>query len=127
MPGITYTGKKDAWSWGSQLSATYRTGTNNKGYRWGHRWNTTGWVARQWLGWLSTSLRLDYHDWRGIRGDDDDLNRAVVPTADPDLRAGRRLDLLSSHRMRTQITIVLFDTNRNIDRMYQDHSCISFY
>jgi hypothetical protein len=95
LPGITYTGKTDAWSWGAQALATIRTGTNNKGYRLGNRWEATGWVARKWLPWLSTSLRLDYEDWSNIHGDDDGLNPRVVPTADPNLRAGRRLDVLA--------------------------------
>ena len=94
LPGITYTGSRKAISWGSQLRGTLRTGINSKGVRWGNRWGATGWLGWEFAPWVSTSLRLDYQDWRGIRGDDDDLNRGLVPTADPDLRAGRRLDLL---------------------------------
>lgn len=94
LPGVTYTGKSEALSWGAQILATYRTGTNNKGYRWGHRWGATAWLARPWADWLSTSLRLDYASWRNIRGNDDDLVRTLAPTADPDRRAGKRLDLL---------------------------------
>ncbi len=94
LPGITYTGFAEKWSWGSQLRATWRTGLNNKGYRLGHGWGATGWVARSFAPWLSSSVRLDYRDNRNYRGDDDDLIRGLIPTADPDRRAGRRLDLL---------------------------------
>jgi hypothetical protein len=94
IPGVTYTGQTDDWSWGGQFLFTYRLGTNRKGYKWGNEWETTSWVQRRWLSWLSTSLRLDYQDWRDIRGRDDDL-ALIVPTAYPNLRGGERLDLLA--------------------------------
>jgi hypothetical protein len=93
IPGLTYTGRIDDWSWGGQALLTYRLGENRKDYKWGHEWETTGWVQRRWLPWLSTSLRLDYREWNDIRGRDDDL-ALIVPTAFPDLRGGERLDLL---------------------------------
>ena len=93
-PGLTYTGRADAWSWGAQSVGTIRTGNNDEGYRLGNRYQVTAWGARDWTPWVSTSLRLAFGDWKNIRGDDDSLNPQVVPTADPDLRAGRRLDLL---------------------------------
>ncbi|MBW2244028.1 MAG: transporter [Deltaproteobacteria bacterium] len=93
LPGATYTGAWEKITWGSQILGTLRTGINRKGYRLGHRFGTTGWLGLALAPWVSTSVRLAYQDWRGIRGDDDDLNRNQVPTADPDLRAGRRLDL----------------------------------
>jgi hypothetical protein len=94
LPGITYTGMSEHWSWGGQLRGTLRLGRGDEGYRWGHRFGATAWVQRPWLDWLSTSLRLDYQRWGDIHGDDDRLNPAVVPTADPNLRAGERIDAL---------------------------------
>ena len=43
---------------------------------------------------MSFSLRLDGQLWTDIHGHDDRLNAAMVPTADPKRRAGRRTDLL---------------------------------
>jgi hypothetical protein len=51
-------------------------------------------VARKLLSFLSTSVRLDGQLWGNISGADPQLNPRLVPTADPDLRAGRRLDIL---------------------------------
>ena len=38
-------------------------------------------------------MDLDWQHWGGISGADPDLNPGIVPTADPDLRGGERLDL----------------------------------
>jgi hypothetical protein len=94
LPGVTYSGRHSAWEWGAQASGTIRLGRNHRDYRLGHRWAVTGWVSRELTPWLSTSLRTDYQDWNDIEGDDDGLNPRLVPTADPELRGGRRLDLL---------------------------------
>ncbi len=91
LPGITYSGRREAWSWGSQVRATIRTDRNRHGYRRGHDWGVTGWLARDFGSWLSGSLRLDYADTQNFSGDDDEFMPAVVPTADPNRRAGRVL------------------------------------
>ncbi len=120
LPGVTWTGQREAWSWGAQASGTLRTGTNRKGYRLGHAVDVTGWGAVRLLPWLSTSLRLDWTRWGDIRGDDDALNPRMVPTADPDLRGGQRLDLLlglnllgrgglvKGHRLALEVGIPVF-------------------
>ncbi len=94
LPGVTYSGHRGRWGWGSQLRGTLRTGRNRKGYRLGHGWGASAWLARELVPWLSLSGRLDYRDIGNVSGDDDALNPRLVPTADPDRRAGRRLDLL---------------------------------
>ena len=63
-------------------------------YQLGNRGELGLWVARNFASSLSTSLRLRGELWGNIHGADDRLNPAMVPTADPDLRAGRRVDVL---------------------------------
>ncbi len=92
--GLTYSGQGGAYSWGGQALGTYRFGNNRNGYRLGHEYEASAWGARRLASWLSTSLRLAWQQWGDIRGDDDDLVKTLVPTADPDLRAGKRLDAL---------------------------------
>ena len=62
----------------------------------GNRFMVTGWGARQWLDWLSTSVRLDAYLWENIDGADPKLAHALrmrmVPTADPARRGGERVD-----------------------------------
>lgn len=94
FPGITYLGQTENWSWGGQAMGMIRLGENDNEYTLGNRYLQTGWVARRWTEWLSTSARLDWQIWGNIDGADPDLNPAVVPTADPDRRGRQRLDLL---------------------------------
>jgi hypothetical protein len=92
LPGLTWNGDFGRFRLGGQLRGVYRIGRNREGYRLGHRAMATGWAAVEIVPSLSASLRLSYDQWWDIVGDDDDLIDEMVPTADPDLRAGRRVD-----------------------------------
>ena len=92
-PGITYLGQSDNWSWGAQANTVLRLGENDRGYSVGNRYQLTGWTARKLNDNLSLSLRLDGETRENYDGADSALNPAVIPTADPDLRGGTRLDL----------------------------------
>lgn len=94
LPSATYTWQGEAWSFGGQLGATLRIGENDNDYTLGNKFDATGWASHQWQPEVSTSLRLAFSSWKDIDGADPALNPAMVPTADPDLRSGERLDLL---------------------------------
>jgi hypothetical protein len=100
LPGITYLGQKNDWSWGTQFHAVVRLGENDNDYTLGDRFALTGWVLRRWTEWLSTSARLDGQIRGDIEGSDPDIasvnmmGMRIVPTADPGLRSGERIDLL---------------------------------
>ena len=93
IPGITYTGKSERWSWGAQLTGTVYLDENDNGYRVGDRFEGTAWVQRLWLDWLSTSVRVKGSTWGNYAGADPTLSPSMIPTADPDLRGGDRIDL----------------------------------
>jgi hypothetical protein len=93
LPGVTWNAQFGNWSAGAQALGTIRMGRGGEEYRLGHRFETHLWGARMWAPWLSTSVRLGWRAWGDIEGKDDRLNPAVVSTADPNLRDGRRLDL----------------------------------
>ena len=93
-PGLTYLGQGDPWSWGTHLGATIRIGENSEHYSLGDEWVATAWGARRLTEWFSTSVRLEGRGWGDIDGADPELNAMMVPTADPNRRAGKRLDLL---------------------------------
>ncbi|MGH0029878.1 MAG: transporter [Myxococcota bacterium] len=93
LPGLTYLGRGDDWSWGAQAMGTIRTYQNSERYKLGDRVDLTAWLARPWTSWLSTSARVGWSWWGNIRGADPDLNPFAVPTADPDRRGGWRLEV----------------------------------
>ena len=94
LPGISYLGQTENWGWGVDGMATIRLGENDRDYTLGNRYHLSGRLDRKVTDWLSASVKIDGQIWENIDGADPDLNPAVVPTADPDRRAGERVDLL---------------------------------
>lgn len=96
IPGLTFVQTKADWSWGAQALYTIRTGSNDNGYTLGNRLEATTWVAKRLAKSTSLSVRIKAMDWDNIDGSDDKLMLppTAVPTADPNLRAGKRVDAL---------------------------------
>ncbi len=93
LPGITYTGSTNNWSWGAQGLVTIHPGRNRIGYALGNQYDVNVWGARKIFDWMSASLRFHYSIWQNIDGRDSSLVPAMVPLADPNSRGGKRLDL----------------------------------
>jgi hypothetical protein len=94
LPGLTYRGQTDRWSWGAQASGVVRLGFNTLGYKLGDQVDMTTWVSRLWTNRLSTSARIDGNIWGNIAGLDNRLDPALAPTNSTLLQGGRRVDLL---------------------------------
>lgn len=82
-------------SWGYQASGLIRLGENDNGYTLGDRFEATFWGAIAANDTSSGSIRFGYSNWGDIDGTDSKLGvpPGMAPTADPDLRAGQRIDL----------------------------------
>ena len=93
LPGISYTGYKNYYSYGAQANAIFRLNSNNVGYKLGDSYNLTAWAARKLNDAFSLSYRVNYTITESIKGTDKDLNLAMSPSHDS-LSGGRRLDLL---------------------------------
>ena len=93
LPGITYSGRTDDWSWGGQFGAIVRIGENSEDYMLGNVYTASVWGARRWVDWLSSSVRLTGEAVENIDGADPRLNPLQAPTADPKRRAGNFVDL----------------------------------
>jgi len=91
LPGITYLGEREDWSWGAQALGVVRLGTNSNDYRLGHRADLTAWAAYQWSAWVSTFARVGTHCWGDINGADPGIS-LVAPTGDPRRRGGARFE-----------------------------------
>jgi hypothetical protein len=87
IPGLTYVQLYDSWSWGAQGLYTLRTGTNDNDYTLGNRLSLSAWIAKKLVQSTSLSFRLNGHDWNN-------MPMPTVPTKDPNLRAGTRIDAL---------------------------------
>lgn len=94
LAGITYTNNNQKNSWGTQAEATVRLNDNDRDYRLGNRFAISSWYSFGINEKNSTSVRIKIEDWGNISGADADLNPMMVPTAETDLRAGTRADIL---------------------------------
>ncbi|MDF1658204.1 MAG: hypothetical protein P1U58_11375 [Verrucomicrobiales bacterium] len=91
-PGVTFLGQNGNFSWGSQLLGTVRLGENNENYSLGDDITANIWGALKLSDSVSTSLRLSGTSWGDIDGRDP-LIAGPVPTADPSIQGGERIDL----------------------------------
>lgn len=93
-PAITWLGQSDQWSWGSQGSAAFHLGENDRSWKVGNRGGATAWLARRLTGQTSLSVRVQGATWGDISGSDSapSVNPMMVPTARTDLRGGTRVD-----------------------------------
>lgn len=100
LPGATYNAYHESFSYGAQVRGTIRLGQNKQNYRRGNDYLLTGWGAYKLSDWMSAGLRMQFQHWFNYKGADDRLGGLMgrdaedtVPTADPDRRAGKQLEL----------------------------------
>jgi hypothetical protein len=83
------------WSWGAQGLYTYRISDNDNGYTLGNKFNASIWAAKMLTHSISVSARLNALDWGNVDGADTTLAAMpTVPTKNPELRGGSRVDAL---------------------------------
>ncbi len=92
--GATYTESNMQSSWGVQTGIVVRLNDNDRDYRLGNRVEINSWYSYGVTQKSSASIRIKLEDWGNISGADTDLNPVIVPTADVNLRAGTRADIL---------------------------------
>lgn len=89
---LTYLGQVESWSWGGQANASVFLNDNARDYKLGNLYNGTFWGARRLGEHFSVSVRGLLRRNENISGADPALNPMMVPTADPELRAGTYFD-----------------------------------
>jgi hypothetical protein len=92
--GADYQRYEDLWSIGIGGTATIRTSENDNDYTLGDVLELEAWYSRGWTDSFTTSVKLLGSSWDNIDGADPELNPMMVPTADPNRRGGKRIDLL---------------------------------
>lgn len=94
-PGLTYTHTYSNWSWGAQGLYKYYIDTNDNGYKLGNKVDISGWISKNLNQSFSLSFRLNALDWGNIEGTDKKLSPVpTLPTKNPELRGGSRIDAL---------------------------------
>ena len=94
LPGLTYLGESDLWSWGAQVLGTVRLDENDHDYRLGNRYRLSAWTQLKVTDWFGPSARLDWHAWDDIHDADPQLDPNRNPAFDASKQSGARLDLL---------------------------------
>ena len=94
MLGLSVQNYREHTAFGASANTKLRTGENDNDYRLGHLSDLSGWWSYAWNDRFSGTLRIKGQNWGNISGADPELNTAIVPTADPNRRAGTRVDLL---------------------------------
>lgn len=92
-PALTWNHRQGAWAWGAQLGGVLRIGRNSRDYSLGDEVSISSWGAKRLGEMLSASLRVSGKRWGDIDGADRGLNPAMVPTADPQRRGGRKISV----------------------------------
>jgi len=100
-PSLTYNGSKNQVSWGAQVMGQINLNDNDNSYRLGDSIMANIWGTYSFNQNFSASLRLQGYGWKNIDGLNDAspippvnmMGIGTVPTVDPDLRGGKRLDL----------------------------------
>ena len=94
LPGLTYRGQNEFWSWGAQATGDIHLGLNRTGYEVGDQVDLTAWLSRRWTERWAASARIDGQGWGNVRQADPRLNASLSPTNRSDMQGGARLNLL---------------------------------
>ena len=94
LPGLTYRGQNEFWTWGVQATGDVHLGLNRASYELGDQADVTAWLSRRLTQRWGASARIDGQSWGNVRGADPRLNTNLSPTNRPDMQGGSRLNLL---------------------------------
>lgn len=92
LPGIAYSGVRDAWSWGLSYRARLPLGANAQGWRYGDYHEINAWGGYTWLPGLETTLRVNGSTQTAIHGLDAGI-LGFAQGANPLFYGGQHVDL----------------------------------
>lgn len=92
LPGITYTGQWNQWSWGSAYRGRVALDNNAEGYHYGYQHVLTGWGGYTWLPGITTTARVAGSEQDIIHGSDP-LISGLMQGTNPLFYGGKRIDL----------------------------------
>ncbi len=92
MPGLTYTGNKDLWSWGAAYRGRFALDDNSEGYHWGDSNQLTGWAGYTFYPGITATARLAGTVQDAIDGRDPKI-MGPMQGANPAWYGGETIDL----------------------------------
>ena len=92
LPGITYSGVLEAWSWGLAYRARLPLDRNAQGWAYGDLHELNAWGGYTWMPGLETTLRLNGTTQGPIRGEDP-LIRGYAQGSDPLFYGGQQISV----------------------------------
>jgi len=105
--GTTYIKNYGDNSWGNKADLIIRLDDNDRDYKLGNSVVFNSWYSFGVSEKSTLSVRLKLIDWDNISGADTALNPMMVPTADANLRAGTRADVLLGYNYQlTQAALI---------------------
>jgi hypothetical protein len=93
LPGATYTGQLDRWSWGATWRSRIALDDNSEHYHYGDRAELTAWGGYSWIPGLTTTGRVVAATENRIHGADPMIGGLMQGT-NPALYGGQHVDLL---------------------------------
>jgi hypothetical protein len=94
LPGISYSGRIDVWSWGLAYRARLPLDNNAQGYHYGALNEVNAWSGYSWLPGIETTFRLNGTIQGAIQGSDPAI-RGYAQGADPLYYGGQQLSVFS--------------------------------
>jgi len=105
--GTTYIKNYANNSWGNKADIIVRLDDNDRDYKLGSSISLNSWYSFAVDDKNTLSVRLRLLDWGNISGADTDLNPMMVPTADVNLRAGTRADVLLGYNFQLTKSVLV--------------------
>ncbi len=90
---LTYIKTRNKATYGANAKTVVRLYDNSNGYHLGNQYALTSWYSYSLSDVITVYGRSDGNIWGNVRGADPDLNPMMSPTADPDLRGGKSLQM----------------------------------
>lgn len=93
LPGATYTGRLNQWSWGVIYRGRFPLGDNSEGYHYGNLNEWSGWGGYTWIPGITTTGRIVGSVQGQIHGSDPMIS-GLMQGSNPLFYGGKRIDLL---------------------------------
>ncbi len=98
LPGATYTGHLNQWSWGAIYRGRVALENNSEGYHYGYQQELSGWGGYTWVPGITTTFRVAGSTQDVIHGADAQISGLMQGT-NPLFYGGKRIELFGGFEL----------------------------